>query len=350
MARKDDGRAGDWQYVDPESGKITFASFYADWSTRQIWVPSTRRAMDLAAGSVPFGAVPFADLRASHVEVWVKAMQDKELAPGTIRTRFQNVRAVVRSAVRDPVLAHDVTAAVRLPRVRSAAKAMTIPTPAQVGSLLSSAPAGFAAFVALAAFAGLRSGEASAVKVSDLNFLKRELTVCRQVQRAEGHRQEIRAPKYGSERTVYVPDALLALLSEHIRQHCPGDDPDRWLFPGDDDDMPIHENRVFWLWKKTREDAGVSCKLHSLRHFYASGSSALGVTGDGAARPRAPLGDGDSLDVRAPVAGCQRPHPQGSGGAVRGLAGGAAKWPQPRKIRRGNVAWLRGSTTAVDWN
>lgn len=263
-------------YVDPESGKITFASFYADWSTRQIWVPSTRRAMDLAAGSVPFGAVPFADLRASHVEVWVKAMQDKELAPGTIRTRFQNVRAVVRSAVRDRVLAHDVTAAVRLPRVRSAAKAMTIPTPAQVGSLLSSAPAGFAAFVALAAFAGLRSGEASAVKVSDLNFLKRELTVCRQVQRAEGHRQEIRAPKYGSERTVYVPDALLALLSEHIRQHCPGDDPDRWLFPGDDDDMPIHENRVFWLWKKTREDAGVSCKLHSLRHFYASGLISAG--------------------------------------------------------------------------
>ena len=103
-------------YVDPESGKITFASFYAEWSARQIWVAATRHAMDLAAADVPFGSVPFADLRPSHIEAWVKAMQDKGLAPGTIKTRFQNVRSVIRAAVRDRVLAHDVTAAVRLPR------------------------------------------------------------------------------------------------------------------------------------------------------------------------------------------------------------------------------------------
>ena len=34
---------------------------------------------------------------------------------------------------------------------------------------------------------------------------------------------------------------------------------------------------MFWRWKKTRESAGVGCKLHSLRHFYASGLIAAGV-------------------------------------------------------------------------
>jgi hypothetical protein len=32
--------------------------------------------------------VPLAELRASHVETWVKSMQDKGLEPRTIRTRF----------------------------------------------------------------------------------------------------------------------------------------------------------------------------------------------------------------------------------------------------------------------
>jgi integrase len=262
-------------YVDPESGKITFASFYAEWSTRQVWVPMTRRSVDLAAGSVTFGSVPLGDLRPSHVEAWVKAMQDKGLAPGTIKTRFQNVRGAIRAAVRDRVLGHDVTAAVRLPRVRRAAKAMTIPTPEEVGSLLREADAPFAAFVAVCAFAGLRFGEASALRVSDINFLRRELHVCRQVQRAHGHRQEIRAPKYGSERTVFVPDALLGVLAEHIRAHCPGDDADRWLFGGVDG-MPIHENVVGGRWRRLRARVGVGYRLHDLRHFYASGLISAG--------------------------------------------------------------------------
>jgi hypothetical protein len=144
-------------YVDPETGKITFAGFYADWSARQIWMGTTRYAMGLAADSVPFSGVPFAELRPSHVEAWVKAMQDKGLAPGTVKTRFQNVRSVIRAAVRDRVLAHDITSAVRLPRVRSAAKAMTIPLPSEVGALLREAEPSFVAFIALCAFGGCGS-------------------------------------------------------------------------------------------------------------------------------------------------------------------------------------------------
>jgi integrase len=263
-------------YIAPELGAVSFGSFYQDWSQRQIWAATTRRAMALACESVPFGSVPFSDLRPSHLEQWVKQMQDAELAAGTIRTRYQNVRSVIRAAVRDGLLARDPSAGVKLPRVRAASKAMTIPTPAEVGALLSAADGPFQAFVALAAFAGLRLGEVSAVKVSDISFLSRELKVCRQVQRLEGHQQEIRAPKYGSERVVYLPDGLLALLAEHIRQYAPGDDADRWLFGGEGD-MPIHENRVVYLWKKTRRLAGVSVKLHSLRHYFASGLIAAGV-------------------------------------------------------------------------
>ena len=231
--------------------------------------------MDLAANSVTFDRVPLADLRPSHIEAWVKSMQDKPLQPSTIRTRFLNVRGVIRAAVRDRVLAHDVAANVKLPRQRNAAAAMTIPTPAEVGALLREADPQFAAFVALCAFGGLRLCECAALKVSDVDFLKREIDVRRQVQRANQHQVEIRAPKYGSERTIYAPDALITMLSEHVRLYRPGDDPDRWLFPGELD-QPLHQNSVGYWWRRARGAAGLSYRLHDLRHFYASGLIAAG--------------------------------------------------------------------------
>jgi integrase len=71
------------------------------------------------------------------------------------------------------------------------------------------------AFIALCAFGGLRLGEAAALKVSDVDFLRKEIHVARQVQRANQKQVEIRAPKFGSERTVYAPDGLIQAISEH---------------------------------------------------------------------------------------------------------------------------------------
>lgn len=259
-------------YVDPRFGRVTFASFYREWSSRQVWVPGTRQAMNLAAGSVTFATVGFADLRASHVESWVKAMQDKPLRPSTIHTRFVNVRGVIRAAVRDRVLAHDVTANVKLPRRRKSEAAMTIPTPAEVGRLLASASDHRArTFIAVCAFAGLRLGEAAAMQVGDVDFLRREIRVTRQVQRANGGVVEIRAPKYGSERTVYVPQQLLDLLAVHMRDGVlMASEPTSWLFEGERGN-PWHQNSVGYMWRAARTSAGVTHRLHDLRHFFASG-------------------------------------------------------------------------------
>jgi hypothetical protein len=120
---------------DPKAGRITFTSFYEDWRERQVWVADTRRAMDLAAGSVPLGDVPLAKVRKSHVETWVKGMVVKDLAAGTIRARTQNVRSVLRAAVEDRVIARDPSIGVTLPRRRRAEVAMSIPSPEQIGRL-----------------------------------------------------------------------------------------------------------------------------------------------------------------------------------------------------------------------
>ncbi|MGB9302254.1 MAG: site-specific integrase [Mycobacterium sp.] len=129
--------------------------------------------------------------------------------------------------------------------------------------------------MALCAFGGLRLGEAGGLRVSDIGFMRREVHIRRQVQVIDGGGVDIRPPKFGSERTVHLPQDLVAILSEHVRLHVPGDDPDRWMFT-DQRGTPLHQNSAEYLWNRTRAKAGVSYRLHDLRHFYASGLIAAG--------------------------------------------------------------------------
>lgn len=261
-------------YADPKAGSVTFAAYYKGWSARQVWEPGTVKAMNLAARSVTFGDVQLRRLRRSHVESWVKSMT-ANLAPGTVKTRFNNVRSVLRGAVRDRVIGTDPSEDVRLPRVRRAEAAMNIPEPAQVRQLLDAAEVQFRPLVAVCAFAGLRLGEVAALRVGDIDFLGRSLSVSRQVQRENGGLVDIKEPKYGSERVVYVPDELAVILSEHIARCCRGAASDRWLFSAGE--QPWHQNTVGYYWHKARDRSGVEgFTLHDLRHFYASGLIAAG--------------------------------------------------------------------------
>ena len=285
---------GDW--VNPAAGKVTFAAFYADWSPRQVWLSSTRENADLATTGVTFGQMPLRSIRRSHVETWVKQMS-ATLAPTTIDTRFTIVRGVLRAAVADRLIPSDPSVGVVLPRKRKAEAAMSIPTNADVAKLLNAAEPphrpksrpGFTAYVALCAFAGLRRGEALGVQVGDIDFLARTLRVKRQIQRAKppdvaagkdiveavaGITVIIRSPKYESERTVYLADELVQILAEHVRQRTAKGEPDRWLF--DEDGNPWHDNLVDYRWRSTRTDAGLTYKLHELRHYFASGLIAAG--------------------------------------------------------------------------
>ena len=164
---------------------------------------------------------------------------------------------------------------------------MVLPTAAQVSAVMTGANPGFQAFVAMAAFAGLRLGEAAGLQVAEINFLRRSLDVRRQVQRAGVGAVEVRAPKYGSERLVYLPDSQLEVLAGHIAQHRPSDDPTRWLFQTTTGPTP-HRNTVGHLWRMACQRTGVTgLTLHDLRYCYASGLGRGPVQrGDCAASPQ----------------------------------------------------------------
>lgn len=264
------------QYVDPKAGRTTFMSFYREWSARQVWVSGTVKAMDLAARTTTFADIELGKVRRSHVEAWVKSMSAAGLAPGTVKTRVNNVRSVLRAAVRDRIIATDPSENVTLPRGRRAEAAMNLPTAEQVAKILGAAEEWFRPFVSLAAFAGLRLGEAAAIQIGDVDFLRRTLTISRQVQRANGGEIEVRAPKYGSERKVFLAESVLTLLAAHVEHRGNHGDKTGWLFEVTAGNPP-HQNTVGYQWRQACKRAAVTdLTLHDLRHFYASGLIAAG--------------------------------------------------------------------------
>jgi integrase len=148
--------------------------------------------MSLAVRTATFTDVELRLLRRSHLEHWVKGMVSRGLAPGTVHTQTNNVRAVLHGAVADRVIPRDPSEGIALPRRCRAAAAMTLPTPAQVGTILEAADGPFRAFVGRCDFAGLQLSEAAAVRVGDVDFLRRTLAVARQVQRASGGAHDLR--------------------------------------------------------------------------------------------------------------------------------------------------------------
>lgn len=98
----------------------------------------------------------------------------------------------------------------------------------------------------------------------------------RQVQRVKGGGVEITPPKYGSERTVFLADRLVQLISIHVAPWGQDHAASRWLFVGAAGNPP-HQNTVGYWWRRTCKAAGVEgVTLHDLRHFFASGLIATG--------------------------------------------------------------------------
>ena len=248
-------------YVDPKAGAVLLSVFFEEWSARQVWATGTRRTADLAVGSFPDRALK--SIRRSHVEAWVKGMADRGLAPTTVQMRMKYLRMVFRAAVRDRLIPTDPSEGVQTPRRRRREVTMRIPTPEEVGALLRASEKR-RAFIAVCAFAGLRLGEAGALRVEDIDMVENTIDVRRQAQRVPGGGVEVVRPKAGSERSVFIPQQLADILEADLKATGRSE----WVFG---DDRPPNANTVNHWWRGLLAKTGLDFRMHDLRHFYASG-------------------------------------------------------------------------------
>lgn len=262
-------------YVDPKAGLVTFDDFFATWSERQIWTAGTRRSYEMVASSVTFGDHPLLKIKKSHVEAWVKKMSTDGLAPQTISSRLGLMRAVFAGAIGDRLIAFDPSNGVKRPSTASRASTMKIPSSEQVKALMDASEPFFRIAFVAGAFAGLRQGEVCGLQLGDIDFLRRQIHVRRQVQRESPAPVEIRAPKYNSDRTIHLPQSVLQEFTRHLQEFGTYGD-DQWLLLGRDGG-PMWPRMHEYRFSKAAKEVGLEFTSHDLRHFFASGLIAAGV-------------------------------------------------------------------------
>ena len=107
-----------------------------------------------------------------------------------------------------------------------------------------------------------------------MNFLRRTLTVERQVQGQAAGTTSVVSPKYESGRTIHLPDDLVTMLAHHV-QTVGTLGEEGWLFSCSG--QVFNRNSAGNQWRQVRARAGMDdFTLHDLRHFFASGLIADG--------------------------------------------------------------------------
>jgi integrase len=253
-------------YVDPRAGRITFGEYANKWRAAQVWRPSSTAAVETSFRQhvLPrFGDRPLASIRPSEVQAWVRELSDT-LAPATVKLAYRFFASAMRAAVTDRVLATSPCVGVKLPEI---ARELVVPLELhQVQALADAMPDRYRALVILGAGTGLRQGEAFGLTVDRIDFLRRVLTVDRQlVLLPEPH---LAAPKTrASHRSVPLPDTVLDALSQHLAEFPT----DGYVFTNESR-QSLRRSVFSRVWRRAVGTAGLPAgtSFHDLRHHYAS--------------------------------------------------------------------------------
>jgi integrase len=264
---------GTW--VDP-SDATTVAEYARQWASMRPHRSSTARhvtsKIEIHIAGVKLGDRRIAAVRPSEVQAWATE-RSKHLSPVNLRNLVSMVRSIFRDAVLDHRCAENPAARVKLPRYE---KPLIVPlTVDQVEALEDAIDDRCRAMVTVQAWAGLRIGELVALRVEDVDFLRKTIRVQYQFAGTDSKvRTEPKTPR--SKRVIPVPQFVIDAAAEHLRKYSPGDD--GTLFVTEAGNAWRHDYYGSKRFKRAVQAAGLpeSTTSHDLRHFYASVCLAAG--------------------------------------------------------------------------
>lgn len=245
-----------------------------------------------------FGSRRVSTITSLEVEAWLAGMQSKvsgrtgrPLTTASIRGAMIALGKAFSYASKHRLIAVNPTAAVAMPR-KPSAQPMFLDA-GQVEQIASALDAHhpYGLMVRVAAYTGLRAGELAALRIRDVNFLRRHIEVRRTVQRRAGEWHFGTPKSVRSSRDVPLRRDLVESLAAYLTDHPHRGDPDAGLWPGRvqggfgtgksalDFSRQLDISSVYrHYFSPVAADLGLpGLKWHSLRHTYASLMAAAGI-------------------------------------------------------------------------
>lgn len=259
-------------YIDPSAGRVTFREYAEAWRAVQPHRASTAEQLEsrLRLHVYPFiGDRPLSAIRPTELQALVRDRAE-HLAPASLENVAVWIGTVFRAAVADRIITTSPAARIKLPTpAELATDPVVVLTVEELGAITVELPARLRAMTAVGAGAGLRSGEVLGLTVDRVDFLRRTLTVDRQLVTTKGQGPIFGPPKTkASRRTIPLPDYVVETLAAHLATFPAGQDGLIFTRP---DGGPMRRNRWGETWSKAAATVGLpGTRFHALRHTYAS--------------------------------------------------------------------------------
>lgn len=274
-------------YVDPKAGRVTFRDYAEAWRAAQVHRESTRVHVEtmLRRHAYPtFGDRPLASIQPSEVQAWVRRLS-ADLAPATVGVVHRIAAGIFNAAVRDRRIAASPCSGSKLPKVER--RQVDPLATERVEALIAAVPERFRALVVLAAGTGMRQGECFGLTLDRVDFLRRTVTVDRQLALVQGRAPFLAPPKTtASYRTIPLPKVVVDELAAHVAAFPPRAleldvraDGGKWtvetaalLFTTEEGE-PLRRTAFsaqVWRPAATKAHLPAGAGFHALRHYYAS--------------------------------------------------------------------------------
>lgn len=255
-------------YIAPTLGKITVDELSADWLARkkQATAQSHYRMLESAYRvhvKPTWGSVAVADIDVVGIESWVTALTRSGSGATTVVRSVGVLSGILGDAVKARRLAGNPAKAIdNLPR-KSGKRRVYLSS--DDVTRLANESGEHRTLVLLLAYTGLRWGEAVALQVRDIQFLRRRISVSENaVQLGVDHAV---GPTKGREaRSVPVPTFVLDALSVQ----CAGKDAGDLVFGNDNKYLPRPKSHGGWFVGAVRRAKVQPITPHDLRHTCAS--------------------------------------------------------------------------------
>lgn len=249
-------------------GQVTFAEWVHDYTTSSHKGPTTaaRDSVVLRTHLLPtLGQIRMSAITPQPIRSVVKAME-QHVAPATVRTNYGVLKAVLNAAVEAEVIVRSPCRGIRL--ALDIHREHRLLSPAQFDALSSTMPASCRPLVYLGGVLGMRWSEIGGLRVRNLDFFSKTVSVELTVAEVSG-RLITAGPKTRSgRRTITVSAFIMTMLSEHLtRRGVDASDADAFVFVGPGGGPPRATNFRRRVWASAVTSTGLDgLTFHGLRH------------------------------------------------------------------------------------
>lgn len=258
------------EFIDISRSRATVGELGSDWLARKVDIKVSTRAALESSWRVHveprWGRWAVSSIEQSDVHEWIADLHSAGHGATTIKRAHGVLAGILDEAARDRRILTNPCRGVRTPR--KVPKQKSFLTHEQLHSL-ADASGDHRAMVLLMGYTGLRWGEVIALRVRDLNAIRRRITVAENAVEV-GTAIHVGSPKTHEQRAVAFPEFLTPLLQERSA----GKLPEALLFPGPDG-LHLRRTRTDangkgWFAQAVRKSGIPRITPHELRHTAAS--------------------------------------------------------------------------------